>query len=96
MRGLDESQCKAPKLRETERLTLGGSKVDDVSVLLEHVDLLDSLDGLNIDLLKSSLELLVVGSSGLVDLLDLAAGSSLSSNHIGELASISIAWISSV
>jgi hypothetical protein len=53
--------------------------VDDVSVLLEHVDLLDGLDGLDVHLLQGGLELLVVGTGGLVDLLDLAAGSTLSS-----------------
>jgi hypothetical protein len=53
--------------------------VDDVSVLLEHVDLLDGLDGLDVHLLQGGLELLVVGTGGLVNLLDLAAGSTLSS-----------------
>jgi hypothetical protein len=53
--------------------------VDDVSVLLEHVDLLDGLDGLDVHLLQGGLELLVVGTGGLVDLLNLAAGSTLSS-----------------
>jgi hypothetical protein len=52
--------------------------VDDVSVLLEHVDLLDGLNGLDVHLLEGSLELLVIGAGGLVDLLDLAAGSTLS------------------
>lgn len=58
---------------------LGGGEVDDISVLLEHVDLLDGLDGLDVHLLQGGLELLVVGTGGLVDLLDLAAGSTLSS-----------------
>ena len=58
--------------------TLRSGKVDDVSVLLEHVDLLDGLNGLDVHLLEGSLELLVVGARGLVDLLDLAAGSTLS------------------
>jgi hypothetical protein len=53
--------------------------VDDVSVFLEHVDLLDGLDGLHVHLLQGGLELLVVGTGGLVDLLDLAAGSALAS-----------------
>jgi hypothetical protein len=53
--------------------------VDDVAVLLEHVDLLNSLDGLDVQLLEGGLELLVVGISGAVDLLDLAAGSALAS-----------------
>lgn len=53
--------------------------MDDVSVLLEHVNLLDGLDGLDVHLLQGGLELLVVGTGGLVDLLDLAAGSTLAS-----------------
>lgn len=53
--------------------------MDDVSVLLEHVDLLDGLDGLDVHLLEGGLELLVVGTRRLVDLLDLAAGSALAS-----------------
>lgn len=53
--------------------------MDDVAVFLEHVDLLDGLDGLDVHLLQGSLELLVVGAGRLVDLLDLAAGSSLAS-----------------
>ena len=53
--------------------------MDDVAVALEHVDLLDSLDGLDVQLLERSLELLVVGASGPVDLLDLPAGCALAS-----------------
>ena len=59
------------------RLTLGGSEVDDVAVRLEHVDLLDGLDGLDVQLLKSSLELLVVTATASVDLLDLSSGGAL-------------------
>ena len=62
-----------------EMLTSGSTKVDDVAVFLEHVDLLNSLDGLDVHLLQGGLELLVVGAGGLVDLLDLAAGSTLAS-----------------
>jgi hypothetical protein len=53
--------------------------VDDVAVLLEHVDLLDALDGLDVQLLQGGLELLVVGAGGAGDLLDLTAGSTLAS-----------------
>ena len=60
-------------------LTTGSTEVDDVAVLLEHVDLLDTLDGLDIQLLQGGLQLLVVGVGGPVDLLDLAAGSALAS-----------------
>ena len=58
-------------------LTLGGGEVDDVAVALEHVDLLDGLDGLDVHLLKSSLELLVVTTTASVDLLDLSSGGAL-------------------
>jgi hypothetical protein len=61
--------------------------VDDVSVALEHVDLLDGLDGLYVELLQRGLELLVVGTGALVDLLDLPAGSALASAHAISLAS---------
>ena len=53
--------------------------MNDVAVFLEHVDLLNGLDGLDVHLLQGGLELLVVGAGGLVDLLDLAAGSTLAS-----------------
>lgn len=53
--------------------------MDDVAVLLEHVDLLDGLDGLDVHLLEGGLELLVVGAGVALDLLDLAAGSALAS-----------------
>ena len=38
-------------MREGKRFTLGSSKVDDVAVFLEHVDLFNCLDGLNIKFL---------------------------------------------
>lgn len=53
--------------------------MDDVAVLLEHVNFLDALDGLDVHLLQGGLELLVVGTGGAGDLLDLAAGSTLAS-----------------
>lgn len=53
--------------------------MNDVAVALEHVDFLNLLDGLNIQLLEVRLQLLVVGTSGLVDLLDLASRSTLAS-----------------
>lgn len=52
--------------------------MDDVAVLLEHVDLFDGLDGLNIQLLERGLEFLVVGPGTLVHLLDLSPWGSLS------------------
>jgi len=50
----------------------------DVSIFLEHVDLLDCLDGLNIELLERRLQLLVVRARALVDLLHLSPGRTLS------------------
>lgn len=57
--------------------------MDDVAILLEHVNLLDGLDRLHVHLLERGLQLLVVGTGRLVDLLDLAAGSALAS--VGQL-----------
>jgi len=53
--------------------------VDDVAVLLEHVDLLDGLDRLDVHLLEGGLQLLVIGAGVAGHLLDLAAGSALAS-----------------
>ena len=52
--------------------------MDDVAVRLEHVDLLNGRDGLDVHLLEGGLELLVVTTTGSVDLLDLSSGSTLS------------------
>lgn len=60
-------------------LTTGVGEVDDVAVLLEHVDLLNALDGLDVQLLEGGLELLVIGAGVADDLLDLAAGGTLAS-----------------
>ena len=51
--------------------------MDDVAVLLEHVDLLDSLDRLDVELLQCSLKLLVIGSRAGRRPLDLSSGGSL-------------------
>lgn len=45
--------------------------MDDIAIALEHVDLLNCLDWLHIELLQRGLELLVIGARALVDLLDL-------------------------
>lgn len=58
--------------------TLGGSKVNDVAIRLEHVDLLDSLDGLSAELLQGLLKLLVVGARAGGSTLDLSPGGALS------------------
>jgi hypothetical protein len=68
-----------PGLEMELPLTTGVGEVDDVAVLLEHVDLLNALDGLDVQLLESGLELLVIGAGVADDLLDLAAGSTLAS-----------------
>ena len=62
--------------------------MDDVSVAIEHVDLLNGLDGLDVELLQRGLELLVVGTSGPVDLLDLPAGSTLAAIYRVSLESL--------
>ena len=67
--------------RDFIRHTLGGGEVDDVAVRLEHVDLLDLGDGLDVHLLQGSLELLVVGARRPVDLLLNTSGSSLAAVH---------------
>jgi hypothetical protein len=62
--------------------TLGVRKVNDVAVLLEHVDFLNGLDGLDVHLLECGLEFLVVRGGGLVDALGLAAGSTFASVQV--------------
>jgi hypothetical protein len=59
------------------RLTLWCRKVDDVAVALEHVDLLNGLDGLDVELLQGLLELLVVAARAGRSPLDLSPGSTL-------------------
>jgi hypothetical protein len=52
--------------------------VDDVAVGLEHVDLLDGLDGLSVQLLEGGLELPVIGVGPSGRALDGSSGRSLS------------------
>ena len=52
--------------------------MNDIAVLLEHVHLLDGLDGLHAQLLERGLQLLVVRAAALVHLLDFPPGRSLS------------------
>lgn len=52
--------------------------MDDVAVGLEHVDLLDGLDGLSVELLQLGLELLVIGVGSGGSTLGGSSGSSLS------------------
>ena len=63
----------------SEKRTFGSSEVDYISIFLEHIDLLNGLDRLHIQLLKRRLQFLIIGSRRLVDLLRLATGGSLSS-----------------
>lgn len=65
--------------------------MDDVAVLLEHVDLLDTLDGLDVQLLESGLELLVIGAGVADDLLDLAAGGTLAT--VKFVSWLDIGWL---
>ena len=53
--------------------TFRSREVDNVSISLEHVDLLNCLDRLNVQLLQGRLQLLVIHSCALVDLLDLSS-----------------------
>ena len=51
--------------------------MNHVAVALEHVDLLNGLDGLDIELLEGLLKLLVVAGGASGGALDLSPGSSL-------------------
>jgi len=51
--------------------------VNNIAVRLEHVDLLNRLNRLDIHLLQRGLQLLVVGAAALVGLLDLSPGCAL-------------------
>jgi hypothetical protein len=55
--------------------------MDDISITLEHVDLLNGLNGLGVQLLEGSLELLVIVGVSRGRTLDLASGSSLAACH---------------
>jgi hypothetical protein len=54
--------------------------MNHLTVLLEHVDLLNCLDGLHVQLLQRSLQFLVICPGGLVHPLSLSTGRSLSSD----------------
>jgi hypothetical protein len=69
-----------PNRPDHSKLTLRSREVEDGSVLPEHVDLLDALDGGDVELLEGGLELVVVRlgrGDGLLD--DLSTRGSLSS-----------------
>lgn len=80
----------APRFRCPVR-TLGGVEVDDVAILLEHVDLLNGLDGLSVELLQGLEELLVVSTGAGRATLGRATGSTLATveeYYISKLHSI--------
>ena len=60
--------------------TLRCSEVDHLTVLLEHVDLLNRLNRLHIQFLQRALQLLVIGSGAFMRLFDFSPGSSFSSD----------------
>lgn len=62
--------------------------MNDVSILFEHVHLLDCLDGLYIELLEGCLQLLIVGARCFVDFLVLSSRGAFASAMI----SSSLAW----
>ena len=49
--------------------TFWSGEVDDITIRFEHVDLLDGLDGLNVEFLERGLQFFVVGARSLVDFL---------------------------
>ena len=56
---------------------------NDLTVLLEHVDLLNCLNWLHIQLLQSALQLLVIGAGAFMRLFDFSSWSSFSSDSDG-------------
>lgn len=66
------------KKRWGTSFTFGSGKVDDVTVRLEHVNLLNGLNRLHVELFKRGLQLFVVGAGPLRSTLDLATRCALS------------------
>lgn len=60
--------------------------MDDVAILLEHVDLLNGLDRLSVQLLQRGLELLVIRRRSLVNTLGLAARCTLATVSVSMCA----------
>lgn len=56
--------------------------MDDITIRLEHVDLLDLLDRLDIHLLERRLQLLVVRAGALVNFLHLSPWCAFASAHL--------------
>ena len=55
--------------------------MNDIAIRLEHVDLLNCLDGLSVQLLQGLLELLVVGAGSSGRTLDLSSGSTFATAY---------------
>ena len=72
-------------MRGRGRCTFWSSEVDHVSVFFEHVDLLDCLDGLDVELFEGGLELFVVGAGGFVDFLYFSPGRAFASGVEGDM-----------
>jgi len=62
-----------------QQLTFGSRKVNDIAIALEHVDLLDCLDWLYVQLLERCLQLPVICACTLVHLLNLPPWCALAS-----------------
>ena len=70
---------KTLQLKKRVSFTLWRRKMNDISVALEHVDFLNGLDRLYIELFECRLQFLVVGSGTFVHLLDFPAGCAFAS-----------------
>lgn len=70
--------------------------MDDVAVALEHVDLLDGLDGLDIQLLEGLLELLVITSGAGRRALDLSPRGTLATIQFNSIVRNSVAEVNSI
>lgn len=57
-----------------EIFTLGSRKMNHIPILLEHVDFLNGLNRLHIELLKRRLQLLVIRARSLMDFFHLSPG----------------------
>lgn len=80
---------------QLEKLTLCSAEVKDVAILLEHVDLLDALDRLDVELLQTGLDLPVVGCGGSWCLLDGASWRALAAGTLtaARLQSLENLWV---
>ena len=61
-----------------------------IPIFLEHIDLFDRLDGLDIELLEGGLQLLVIGAGGLMDFLLLSSRGSLPSALLSVIVFVEI------